>query len=622
MAATLEAALLSLRELPPVVRREPIASSLTDAITTIGRAAQTGVEHPACFDTLDAAIASVGAAERALAPFDELASIARAQRSLGGVVRALARAREASLEALVALQDRLLRAPEVPRDAAPTPPFRASVGVPRLHALPGAPAEIVADVSPAALDPIDDAEGDDDDIAATPADEDGATARAAASASARLVAEHLERTARDCLTDLAAFGSLRRLVPEQPWTDAARFEQRLLDDLDALVALGRTRAPGAAPLDVPASLQGYHREVAFPDPGRAFALGLGLGCLDGEAPVRAAVLALRQAPGETRASLADGLALASSPRIGPALVRLLDDADADLAAIVLGTLRARGQVPFGVAATHLAHPDARVASAAARALTAVPERAAAIALLRRALEADADGALAPTAAECLASLGDPAGLAFARRTLDQSDALPDERRLPCVRLVALGGGPRDLPLLLDSLGQAPGDARAAGLSGHVALLDWLLASLAAANDVRRATGPWPLAFEIAAAEALHRITGLRVVEKPEAALREPGELDIDASAWASAWGEARATIDTTKRLRFGAPWTPLATLDELDGPSTADARTDAALELAIATGGAARFEPWGWVARQRARLAEARAVVAASTWEPGAFPAR
>jgi hypothetical protein len=65
-----------------------------------------------------------------------------------------------------------------------------------------------------------------------------------------------------------------------------------------------------------------------------------------------------------------------------------------------------------------------------------------------------------------------------------------------------------------------------------------------------------------------------------------------------------------------------AARDELDGPSTADARTDAALELAIATGGAARFEPWGWVARQRARLAEARAVVAASTWEPGAFPAR
>jgi hypothetical protein len=637
LSATLEGVLLGLRELPAIVARAPIADALKAAIASLDKGADLDVEHPAYFDAIDGILARLGEGSSALGPYVEEPSIERAARTVEAVAEAVRRAREASVDALVARQDRMLRGAIAVATEKPPRPFRASVGVPSLHSLVRAAVVPDVDLSGRA-DPIDDDEGvepssgaaarspDDDDD-----EEDGATLPALARAEAALVAEHLVKTARDGMSDLASFASLRRLVGGQPWTDAARFEQRLLDNLDALVSLGRdpdgrpTRE--AATFDLLGELQRYHREVAFPDPGRAFALAFVLGCVDGEPPIRAALLALRVARRETLASFGEGLALASSPRIGPALEGLLADVDPAVAAVALDVLRARREASFGTAATFLGHPDERVAIAAARLLAVVEQHAAASALLRRLLERDPEGPVAAAAAESLAAMGDPAGLAFARRRLEDGDALPDEARLPFVRLLALGGGVRDKALLWDSLGQAPEDARAAGWFGHAELVEWLIRSLAAANEVRRATGPWPLAFEAAAAGALHRITGAALEDPPGGSIeREPGALAIEAEGWAAYWEREHARFAPETKHRFGQPYSPQLTLDELEGPSPHDVRTDAALELAIASGGALRLETGDWVARQRARLAEARARYAGDVrrlgYEPGSFPSR
>ena len=70
----------------------------------------------------------------------------------------------------------------------------------------------------------------------------------------------------------------------------ASFERRLLENLDALVALGQPVA--ARSVDVLAAAQRYAAEAVVADPMRAFARSFVLCCVEGEDTVRAAALAL------------------------------------------------------------------------------------------------------------------------------------------------------------------------------------------------------------------------------------------------------------------------------------------------------------------------------------------
>jgi hypothetical protein len=298
-------------------------------------------------------------------------------------------------------------------------------------------------------------------------------------------------------------------------------------------------------------------------------------------------------------------------------------------AVALDVLRFRRAATFAEGATFLGHPDARVAAAAARCLSVVEQRPAAAGLLRSVLDRDPADALGLAVAESLLAMGDRAGLAFVRRRLAAAASMPEPDRLAYLRLLAIAGGQEDLALLGRSLQGAPADATVAGWSGRAELCPWLIASLAAANEVRGATGPWPLPFEEAAAAALYRITGAPLHDAPELGLaRSPEAPAIDASAWDAFWAEAGPRFDGTLKYRFGQPYVPLLTVDELAGPSLPGARTDAALELAIVSGGTVRIETDDWVVRQSAALAEARARCAGACpperrigWSPGAFPA-
>jgi hypothetical protein len=423
----------------------------------------------------------------------------------------------------------------------------------------------------------------------------------------------------DRLDAIAALGAERRprfADPEPPWTAAAPVEERLAEAVDRLL-----RLEGSVD-----RIAGEARRVSegSGDERRAWSVALLLGCAPGDQAATAAAITLSSPRAELREAAASALCLGTSPALGPALATLADRAAPPAAALALSVLRFRRQATYASSVVMLGHPDARVAAAAARCLGTVPERKAAAGVLRRVLGDDPEEALAVAATESLLVLGDPAGLAFARGELEaesSAPALSDEARVAFVRLLALGGDASDLDLFFRSLEPSPRDAIAVGWFGHPDLADWLLVSLETANETRRngargrASSPTLLgasAFEVAAAQALTRIGG-----PPDGPA--PG---VEAAAWRAWWSRARARLAPGQKHRFGRPYTPEATLDELRGETPSSAREDAALELAIVAGGSA-LETGDWVTRQRGAIAAAaERIAAAGAWTAGAFPGR
>lgn len=433
------------------------------------------------------------------------------------------------------------------------------------------------------------------------------------------------RAVLDRLDAIAALGAERRPragerggPPEPSWTSALPAEKRLLEEVDRLL-----RLEGSA-----ARITEEAKRVAATayDPRRAWSVALLLASAPGEDAASISAGTLRTPTHAPRAAVKEALGLGRSTELAPALLRLTDDSPPLVCADALDVLRFRREASFAPCAVLLGHWHRDVAASAARCLATVPERAAAAALLRDVLAHDPDEALAVAAAESLLILGDPAGLAFVRSELEAESTSPqlsEETRVAFVRLLALAGDAGDLELFFRSLEPSPGDAAAVGWFGHADLVDWLLGSLETANEARR-TGPRgrasspslhdPAAFELAAADALVRIAGA-----PDGV---PAGT-VEASAWRAFWGRARARFTPAQKHRFGRPYTPDAIIDELAGDAPTGVRADAALELAIVTGGASRVEPHDWIARQRRAIAIAAELVATTAaWTPGTFPGR
>ena len=100
----------------------------------------------------------------------------------------------------------------------------------------------------------------------------------------------------------------------------------------------------------------------------------------------------------------------------------------------------------------------------------------------------------------------------------------------------------------------------------------------------------------------------------------PDGLLVDAPPWRAFWQKARSRSAGRQKLRFGRPYTPAATLDELEAEAPSTTRADAALELAIVSRGVALLETDDWVTRQRAVLTVARALLDDAAAHPaGAF---
>ena len=410
----------------------------------------------------------------------------------------------------------------------------------------------------------------------------------------------------------------RKAGPDRPWTSTASVDQALAAAAEALVA-----SEALVPAEVealPARLE-EAAPLAGLDAGAAFARALVLGSAPGEAAAQAAANTLAGVRPEARSACADGLALAPSPAVGEAVLRLLDHASPGVCADALGVLRFRKQAAYGAVVLLVAHPDHAVAASAARCLGTVHERAAAARVLRHVLSRGLADDVALPIAEVLLSLGDRAGLAFVRDRLEADSVEPslsDDARVAYLRLLGFGGDAADRELFFRSLEPGPRDAAAVGWFGHPDLVDWLLGSLEAANETRRARAPGggPSLFETAAARALHRILGSPSV--PGDAARSDG-LVVDAGAWRSYWQMARGHLGARQKLRFGAPYTPAATIAELEAETLPAIRAEAALELAIVSRGKALLETDDWAGRQRAVLASARAALAGDGYAPGDF---
>ena len=132
----------------------------------------------------------------------------------------------------------------------------------------------------------------------------------------------------------------------------------------------------------------------------------------------------------------------------------------------------------------------------------------------------------------------------------------------------------------------------------------------------------PTATRAVIAGAIRRILGVEVPPTKAA-----------AQAFRRTWSEQRGRLwpsagtiehhQAPPKLRFGEPWSPLASLDELARASNpARAREQLALEVAVASGGALRLDVRGWVARQLGEIASAREALGSpgAAWRPGAWP--
>ncbi|WP_044985968.1 hypothetical protein [Sorangium cellulosum] len=528
----------------------------------------------------------------------------------------------------------------------PPRPFRASDGVPELHAIARPPLLPHVDVDPLAPAP-------------EPAPRSAALPRPRTMAELKALAEQaisgelarqldrpeeaeepeeapeplhayepaipevevLRRLARDCLEDIATYRTLRKPNAIESWLDQLPFEQRLLNDIDAFAALGG----GVLPL---VSL--YHAEARSPDPDRAFAVALTLGCIDGSDTVGAAIMTLKQSAPEEHPGWFEGFWLAPSPAIDHAMADLCASARARpmLVALALDVLHARGKTPDEVVASLLDRSEPEVVLRAARALaTALPRRDA-VAELERICATTSDDDLFFVALESLLRRGHAPAVQLLRREVDGRTSPSRAHR--AMSLLCLVGRASDLDRLLAVANAAPVAhvLRSLGRFGHVGSLGALLRFLE--HDDAEVVA--------AAAEALDRITGAGLRETvevpwevelpPEAAqaggiavpTRKMERIVTDPEQW-SAWLRNRAPrLDAKLKIRGGALFTPLQIVDELESRLTPPgAREEAALELTLVTGLQFQFSPHDWVARQRHHLSVLRTRVAALKVTPGAW---
>ena len=613
----LESALLSLREFPLGVDRAPIAARIEGALGALARLSGLDPEQEHFFSTLDEGRKELTATLVLLDPLGGSTVVVRARRRVGATEKRLVSLHEASIDSLVLLEDRRLRAGAADPALARAEPFRASVGVPTAHAVLRAPPRVLFDLYPAAEHELLDDSEDVPDEPPRPSPPAPLTPEEA------LFVDHARSMARDCLHEIATLSGLRAPLPEAPWTHGEPFEHRLLASLDALHALAYEPHHLPPAMSLFEEVQRYAREAPTVDPSREFTRAFAFACARGDGALGGVVLALKQSHPLTLPAQEVALCLARHPATADLMRELLGEQDPQLLLFAIEVLRFCRDVGVPDLAQLTGHPQTRVRVAALSALGFVPERETAAEILVDALldERDEHPRAALAAAEALARLGRDDGLAWARERLASASRVDADVHLGCMRLLALAGNDADAPILTEAFGIAPREAELLGLHGHPSLVAPLLEVLDAANQVRRSTGPWVHPLEIAASSALVRITGLSPMEAP----REVHDYDfttgpsIFAETWQRACDERAAGWPTSGKLRFGKPYAPALTLEELAAESIVSVRGDLAFELGICLGHT-RFEPTDWVARQRETLASCRREAAKINYATGSFP--
>ncbi|AKT40604.1 HEAT repeat domain-containing protein [Chondromyces crocatus] len=411
----------------------------------------------------------------------------------------------------------------------------------------------------------------------------------------------IQTIARDCFEDLASLGSLRKLYPVEPWVDAAPFEQRLLDTLDALVSLELPLDPEAPALDVVESLFAYATEWTVPDFGRTFALAFTLCCLAPEGAMRWVVLALRRSHPRTYPAFVDAFALGSNPAIGRTIVELCVDEDPAIASVALEAMARRGETDMASAVLLSMRPGSGFNSKAIELAARLPAQAANPLLVR--FMASPDPVVGVLSAAALASLGEESGPRHLRKRLQEprgDDPRDQEARRIALETLCLLGDAGDRSLVAVEAAAVPEMMPWLGWHGHPEHAPLLEEAL------RRAavSGAYDEAERLV--RALERLGGGQV---PHPGKLVPSAFEAELTAWSQAL--VGRTPLGVPRLRFGAPWTPGAILTELEAAETKQGeRPVLTRELTLATGRMAHLDVEGWVAAQRRDIAACRELLA------------
>jgi hypothetical protein len=636
-----ELVLLGLAEIPLEIDRVGVAERLQQAIGDCYVALDTAPEEPAHGDALRQAMERVHEARELLLRANDgaprtLMILERPVRILEDAQQLLARrAEEATELQLRALNDArrwmLVRAYDDDPKLQPRP-FRASKGVPQLHhikrgsvhasiplgsstPIPPAPPPPPAVAIPKTLDEL---------AAFRAAVESGALAKTLAEPPDEETVEPprpveyayepavdeqeaLRTLARDTLEDIASLGNLRKPIPTETWLDQAPFEQRLLDNLDYFVSLGRSVLP---------LVTIYRREADPPDPHRAFALAFTLGCIEGRDTVGTIVASLKTSVPEELPGFVDGLVLAPNGAIDELLVELLGHPNRGLVGVAVDVLGARAALPDDTVRWIRERRDLNLDRKLARALAICGADDVAIVALEEMLLTTADDGLFDEAARSLLRRGHGATRDRMRDVLSDPRANA-ARRDTAATLLAITGQPDDSERLATAARTAPSTAlvRALGRFGHLDHVPLLIDLLE--SDHAEAAG-----------EALDRITaaGLRhiveerwdtglptgLIEEAERAgaivpMRKMEKVILDAAAW-SAWSrDELPRLDRRRKHRGGVPFRASHVIDELVARATPPSRRDeAAFELACVLGARVRFRTDDWVARQQTHLEELR----------------
>lgn len=646
--AAIEEALLGLVAMPVVLERESLRDRLLRAIQCIYAVQDSPVVAMVHLDGLREALAIVGEVSAMLGRAEDPSAVP----TLGAALARLAAASDdllAASDAVAAIQ--LARRTELVGNldvtgVPPARPFRASRATPELHAIirpplllwvdvganppESAPVPVIAFARPGTLDDLRafSASAASGELAQRVlADSESSTTSLPAPEALPPLAyepaieeiELLRRLGRDCLEDVANHRNLRKPNELESWLDQEPFEIRLLRNVDAFAAVGAAALP---------QVSLFHAEATTPDPERAFAAALTLGCIEGSDTVGAAVMCLKQSAPETFPGWIEGLWLAPNPAIDGAMADLSEGSRLDLAALALDVLHLRGATPEATVRALLSHRDAAICARIARALGSVlPRRDAIQALDALVADTDDDGVFCAAIESLLLRRSEPMLLLLRETSAMPAPSLRAQRAR---ELLCLVGRASDVDRLLDGVSAAPSVKLVRGLGrfGHVDAIPRLIGLLAHDDAVIAA----------AAAEALDRITGAglrQIIEEPwdielppEAAdsgglpvpTRKVERVVTDPAQWAAWVNDEARTLDARLKTRGGVAFTPLQIVAELEARSTPpDRREEAALELALVTGTPSLFSPHDWVGRQKKHLAELRARVAVTAFPPGAW---
>jgi hypothetical protein len=576
--------------------RNAVADRLARAICALYIVLDTTPEAPAHHDALDECARVLGEARPFLGAAADDGVVAEALASLDAVRKIVADARESVVDRMITTRN--------PRSAPPpalTKPFHASTALPQLHALARAP-----ELPPLALDgpppeslvkpkapppPKPKTLEELRAMAAAPPPEDeveseGRAAKAAAKPPTMSDdGEVVRRVARECLEDIAGLRVLRKPIATETWRDQLPFEQRLLDNIDAFASLGGRALP---------SITLFHAEAPAPDPSRAFAVALTLGCIEGSDTIDVAIATMKQAAPEEMPGFAEGWILAPSSAIDvelPALLLAPNPAQVGLALDVLG---ARGTLPLDTSERVLERNDPSLHPKLARALGSAGAKTKALATLNDMIDrVDFDVRIATS----LLRRGD----ANIRHRL--RSAMPGA--LP---LLAISGRADDAQMLVNALEWSPSvlGIRAMARFGSIEALPILIALLDSEEEAIPPACAWALDF----------ITNAGLVEvkevpwSPEStATRKVTTPIADRVKWEQWYSRVKNHFDPRIKLRRGLPFTPSMIVDELRAVGASEHRDDAALELVVTTGLGLRFSTRDWVRKQDRQLAEIADVI-------------